>query len=236
MTYLNPEPHRKTFMKPFMREQSSEFCSTCHKVHLDIPVNNYRWFRGFNDYDNWQASGFGEGARSFYYPPKGQTCSDCHMPLEPSNEAGNHGGQIHSHRFPAANTALAYANKDTEQVAVEQKFLTSGFISVDIFAASPVENNGKETAMIRRAATGPTLSSGSAVGEEAEQSGDTFIREVGKVAGPLDRGAAEVQARARRLASTSSSVRARSGTSSRAARSIPSISGWNFRPRMRLAK
>jgi hypothetical protein len=61
MTYLNPEPHRETFLKPFMVEQSSEFCSTCHKVHLDIPVNNYRWFRGFNDYDNWQASGFGEG-------------------------------------------------------------------------------------------------------------------------------------------------------------------------------
>ena len=88
MTYLNPEPHRETFMKPFMRQQSSEFCSTCHKVHLDIPVNNYRWFRGFNDYDNWQASGFGEGARSFYYPPKGQTCTDCHMPLENSERSG----------------------------------------------------------------------------------------------------------------------------------------------------
>src|SRR5258706_6369650 len=118
LTYLNPEPHRRSFLKPFMRQDSAEFCSTCHKVHLDIPVNNYRWFRGFNDYDNWQASGFGEGARSFYYPPKAQTCSDCHMPLEPSKEAGNHGGQIHSHRFPAANTALAYADKDTEQVGV----------------------------------------------------------------------------------------------------------------------
>jgi tetratricopeptide (TPR) repeat protein len=186
MTYLNPEPHRQTFMKPFMTQQASEFCSTCHKVHLDIPVNNYRWFRGFNDYDNWQASGFGEGARSFYYPPKGQTCSDCHMPLEPSKEAGNHGGQIHSHRFPAANTSLATANKDAEQLEVERKFLTSGFISVDIFAASPVESNGGQAAMVRRAATGPTLSSGSAVGEEAEQQGDTFIREVGNVAAPLD--------------------------------------------------
>ena len=40
-------------------------------MHLDVPVNNYRWFRGFNDYDNWQASGVsGQGARSFYYPPK----------------------------------------------------------------------------------------------------------------------------------------------------------------------
>jgi tetratricopeptide (TPR) repeat protein len=185
MTYLNPQPHRETFIKPFMREQASEYCSTCHKVHLDIPVNNYRWFRGFNDYDNWQASGFGEGGRSFYYPPKGQTCSDCHMPLEPSNEAGNKAGQGHSHRFPAANTALANANKDSEQLEIEKKFLTSGFISVDIFAASPVEKTGK-TEMVRRAGTGPTLNSGSAVGEEAEQQGDTFIREVGKVAAPLD--------------------------------------------------
>jgi tetratricopeptide (TPR) repeat protein len=186
MTYLDPEPHRETFMKPFMREQSSEFCSTCHKVHLDVPVNNYRWFRGFNDYDNWQASGFGEGARSFYYPPKSQTCADCHMPLEPSHEAGNRNGQIHSHRFPAANTSLAHANQDAAQLAAEQKFLTSGFISVDIFAISPVQKAVGQTAMIRRAATGPKLSSGSAVGEEAEQSGDTFIRDVGTVAAPID--------------------------------------------------
>ena len=34
---------------------TAEFCSTCHKVHLDGPVNDYRWLRGFNDYDNWQA-------------------------------------------------------------------------------------------------------------------------------------------------------------------------------------
>jgi len=186
MTYLNPQPHRETFIKPFMREQASEYCSTCHKVHLDIPVNNYRWFRGFNDYDNWQASGFGEGARSFYYPPKGQNCVDCHMGLEPSKEAGNVHGQGHSHRFPGANTSLAAANKDGEQLKIEQKFLTSGFISVDIFAASPVESSGKQTEMVRRAGTGPTLSSGSAVGEEAEQQSDTFIREVGKVAAPLD--------------------------------------------------
>ena len=58
-------------MKPFMRQDSAEFCSSCHKVHLDQPVNHYRWLRGFNEYDNWQASGVsGQGARSFYYPPK----------------------------------------------------------------------------------------------------------------------------------------------------------------------
>ena len=76
MTFLNPEPHRRTFMKPFMRQDTPEFCAACHKVHLDVPVNKYRWFRGFNDYDGWQASGVsGQGARSFYYPKKSQNCA-----------------------------------------------------------------------------------------------------------------------------------------------------------------
>jgi hypothetical protein len=69
MVKLNPEPHRRVFLKPFMKQQTAEFCSSCHKVHLDLPVNHYRWIRGFNEYDNWQASGVsGQGARSFYYP------------------------------------------------------------------------------------------------------------------------------------------------------------------------
>ena len=186
MTYLNPKPHSETFMKPFMTAQSSQFCSTCHKVHLDVPVNNYRWFRGFNDYDNWQASGFGDGARSFYYPPEGKTCTDCHMSLEPSTELGSKNGQGHSHSFPAANTALANSNNEKAQLAMEQKFLTSGFITVDIFGVSPVADNGKQTNMVRRAAQGPQLSTGGAVGEESDQTGETIIREVTDVAGPLD--------------------------------------------------
>ena len=102
LLYLDPEPHRDTFIKPFHREQTPEFCSSCHKVHLDVPVNGYRWFRGFNDYDNWQASGVsGEGARSFYYPPKPQRCADCHMPLVPSNDPAAKNGMVRSHRFAA---------------------------------------------------------------------------------------------------------------------------------------
>src|SRR5258707_12726993 len=106
LTYLNPEPHRKTFLKPFMRQNSAEFCSTCHKVHLDVPVNNYRWLRGFNDYDNWQASGVsGQRARSFYYPPATSTCRGCHMPIVKSSDPGNKDGMNHSHRFAAAHMA-----------------------------------------------------------------------------------------------------------------------------------
>src|SRR5580693_58810 len=124
---LNPEPHRRVFLKPFMQKQTPEFCSSCHKVHLDVPVNNYRWFRGFNEYDNWQASGVsGFGARSFYYPPKPQGCQDCHMPDTKSNDMGNIAGKIHSHSFPAANTALPMANQDEHQMEMEQNFLKSG--------------------------------------------------------------------------------------------------------------
>ncbi len=191
LTYTDPEPHRNTFMKPFMRQDSAEFCASCHKVHLDVPVNSYRWFRGFNDYDNWQASGVsGQGARSFYYPAETKTCAGCHMPLVASNDPGNRGGKVHSHRFPAANTALPFVNRDETQMEVTKKFLQSGFITVDIFAVSPVVESERETAMVRRAApasTGPQVMSTFAVGEEAEQGGPVVIREVGQVAAPIDR-------------------------------------------------
>ena len=189
ITYLNPEPHRRTFMKPFMTQDSAEFCATCHKVHLDIPVNNYRWFRGFNDYDNWQASAVsGQGARSFYYPPKPSTCVDCHMSVVKSADPGHHAdGTVHSHSFAAANTALPMVNHDTTQAADTQKFLKSGFITVDIFAVSPVNEKTEGTRMIRRAGDAPQANTGGAVGEEAEQSGPAVIREVGAVAAPIDK-------------------------------------------------
>jgi tetratricopeptide (TPR) repeat protein len=185
MTFLNPAPHRRTFMKPFMRQDTPEFCAACHKVHLDVPVNQYRWFRGFNDYDGWQASGVsGQGARSFYYPKQSQNCADCHMQMVASNDPGNIGGQVHSHRFATANTAVPYANQDQTQLEATKKFLTSGFISVDIFAVSPANDHG--TAMIRRTGEGPHAMTGFAVGEEAEQAGNAVIREVGQVAAPID--------------------------------------------------
>jgi tetratricopeptide (TPR) repeat protein len=106
------------------------------------------------------------------------------MPLVPSNDPGNIAGQVHSHRFPGANTAVPYANQDETQLATTKKFLTSGFISVDIFAVSPVKDN--DTPMVRRTGEGPHAMTGFAVGEEAEQSGNAIIREVGQVAAPID--------------------------------------------------
>src|SRR3954452_17298648 len=165
ITFLNPEPHRRTFMKDFMRGQdASEYCASCHKVHLDIPVNSYRWLRGFNEYDNWQASGVsGQGARSFYYPARPQQCADCHMPLERSKDMGNINGFVHSHRFPGANTAVPTANEDAAQLKLTEDFLKSGALTVDIFALSPAQAPIKPGAV-----TQSDLSTTFAVGEEAE--------------------------------------------------------------------
>ena len=181
---LNPEPHRRVFLKPFMRTQSAEFCSSCHKVHLDVPVNHYRWFRGFNEYDNWQASGVsGQGARSFYYPPKSSQCSDCHMPLVRSNDFGNVNGFVHSHRFPGANTALPVANQDAEQLKITEDFMKDKVLSVDIFALSPARAEGKPGAVSQS-----ELSTTFAVGEEAETKiTPTGQGEVVPVTAPLSR-------------------------------------------------
>ena len=161
---LNPEPHRRVFLKPFMKQQTAEFCSSCHKVHLDVPVNHYRWIRGFNEYDNWQASGVsGQGARSFYYPPKPQQCADCHMPLERSNDLGNIDGKVHSHRFPAANTALPTANEDAKQLEITEDFLQSGALTVDVFALSPERKEVKQAAIQQH-----EISTTFGVGEESE--------------------------------------------------------------------
>ena len=193
---LNPKPHRNAFLKPFHREQVPEFCSACHKVHLDVPVNNYRWIRGFNDYDNWQASGVsGQGARSFYYPPKPATCADCHMPLVPSKDFGNLSGFVHSHRFAAANTAVPASHDDAEQVEEVEKFL-KGTLSVDIFALAE-EPSAAEQGIGRAGPAGevPQLASTFAVGEESSAGLTASTVAVGpqvKLMAPLGRVAARL--------------------------------------------
>ncbi len=184
---LNPEPHRRVFLKPFMKDQTPEFCSTCHKVHLDRPVNHYRWIRGFNEYDNWQASGVsGEGARSFYYPPRPQQCADCHMPLVPSQDAGNRNGFVHSHRFPGANTAVPYSQGDEQQLQTTEKFL-KGAVTVDIFAIA------KARATTSAAYTPSEMATTFAVGEEAESAPAASGSEAAPVTAPLNRVHASVR-------------------------------------------
>ncbi len=196
---LNPKPHRNAFLKPFHKQtqQVAGFCSSCHKVHLDVPVNNYRWIRGFDDYDNWQASGVsGEGARSFYYPPKPQHCADCHMPLVPSQDFGSINGFVHSHRFAAANTAVPTSHGDTVQVQEVEKFL-KGTLSVDIFSLAEEPQGERERAgAASLRLEGPQLASTFAVGEESSGglAGQAFaVAPPARLMAPISRGGARLR-------------------------------------------
>jgi tetratricopeptide (TPR) repeat protein len=136
-----PEFHKKTFLKPL--HKSAEFCSTCHKVSIPKELNHYKEFlRGQNHYDTFLLSGVsGSNARAFYYPPKAQqNCNGCHMPLVEA-KPGDFGAKffdanrpellLHSHLFPAANTAIAHMRNSPETVAAHQKMLKD-CVRVDI--------------------------------------------------------------------------------------------------------
>jgi len=130
-----PTVHKHQMLKPFFR--TSEFCGTCHKVALNVPVNNYRWLRGQNEYDNWHDSGVALNAsRTFYLPPQKRVCQDCHMPPEPATrgDIAAKNGLVRSHRFLAVNTALPFVRGDQESLKKIEAFLRDEKLRVDIFA------------------------------------------------------------------------------------------------------
>jgi tetratricopeptide (TPR) repeat protein/uncharacterized membrane protein SirB2 len=130
-----PTAHKQRMLKPFFRD--SEFCLTCHKVNLDVQVNDYRWLRGQNDYDAWHNSGFAHNnPTTWYEPPATKTCQDCHMQKEPAVHAdvSAKGGLVKSHRFLGANTALAHIRGDEDSVQRTESFLRDGKLRIDLFA------------------------------------------------------------------------------------------------------
>jgi tetratricopeptide (TPR) repeat protein len=134
-----PEFHKKTFLKPI--HKSAEFCGTCHKVHLPVELNQYKWLRGQNHYDSYLLSGVsGHGVQSFYYPPKATpNCSGCHMPLQASKDFGaryfddSKALKVHDHQFPSANTALAKLLGLPDWVNDSHRRFLEGVVRVDLF-------------------------------------------------------------------------------------------------------
>ncbi|HAJ92447.1 MAG TPA: aspartate phosphatase [Gammaproteobacteria bacterium] len=135
-----PAFHRKTLLKPLHR--TAEFCSTCHKANLPAEVNHYRWLRGQDHYDSFLQSGVsGHRVDSFYYPAKAVArCSECHMPLTPSDDPAardfSEAGQrsIHNHQFPAANTGITHLLDLPDWVMQAHQERLSNVTRIDIFA------------------------------------------------------------------------------------------------------
>jgi Tfp pilus assembly protein PilF len=129
LTRLDPEAHRRAYGGH--REAGSELCASCHKGHVDQEVGGHRYFPVMNDYGPWQGSSYsGQGTvRSVHFPaPEG--CAGCHM------QAAGEGGRP-SHRFAAANTALPALRGDADQAAAVEAALTSGWVTLDLFARTP---------------------------------------------------------------------------------------------------
>jgi tetratricopeptide (TPR) repeat protein len=109
------------------------------------------------------------------------------MPLVPSKDPAARDGKVHSHRFPGANTALPFVNRDEEQLQVTQAFLQSGAVTIDVFGLVPGEPEGREGRAIGGGE--PRLSTTFAAGEESMSFGAApgFVREAAEVVAPLDK-------------------------------------------------
>ncbi len=135
-----PEFHKKTFLKPLHTE--TEFCASCHKVHLPEQLNDYKWLRGQNHYDSFLLSGVsGHGASSFYYPPVAQAnCNGCHMEPLASDDFGARRIEadgplaVHDHLFPSANTAIPTMLGLPDWVNEAHVAFNEGKVRVDLFA------------------------------------------------------------------------------------------------------
>ena len=134
-----PEFHNKTFLKPLHKE--TEFCGTCHKVHIPEELNAYKWLRGQNHYDTFLLSGVsGHGVSSFYYPDVAESnCNGCHMPLLPSDQFGAQDFEetgdltVHDHQFPSANAAIPELMGQPEWAVEKHQKFNQGVMRVDIF-------------------------------------------------------------------------------------------------------
>jgi hypothetical protein len=138
ITGPSPGPmHRQNVAKAPLR--TALFCGGCHRVGLTEEVTADRWFRGQDEYGDWRDSGWaGRGAMAVWRPPEVRTCGDCHMPRVPAgpDEKGAIGGMIKSHRFAAANAALARLRDDPVQLAATAEAL-KGVVSMDLLDGGP---------------------------------------------------------------------------------------------------
>lgn len=131
---LRPEAHVASLTPDNVRE--SAFCSLCHKAEPPPELNRWKWIRAQDEYDAHDDSGVSMGnARSFYHPPAAKRCQDCHMPLvaDPDDPAADEDGNVRSHLFAAANTALPHLRGDTDMIRKIDAFLKTS-CRVDVTA------------------------------------------------------------------------------------------------------
>ncbi len=126
--------HRRAMMRPLLK--THEFCASCHKSQVPRELNDYKFIRAFSVGDEYQMSSFSKESPHPYYVRDKETCNSCHMKREPAPlfDVSAKQGQLASHRWPAANTAIPVFYKWPEQLDAVTKFLESDAVGIDIFA------------------------------------------------------------------------------------------------------
>jgi tetratricopeptide (TPR) repeat protein len=144
MTHL--DQHKQAVMRPLYK--TAEYCSACHKAAIPKMMNGYKWVRTFATYDEWQQSSWSrETPLPFYTKDTVSTCQTCHMPKLAAVDPSAHGGEVLSHRWLGANTAVPAQYGFDEQAKRIVEYLRDDKLQVDIFgltiehtAAAPVKS------------------------------------------------------------------------------------------------
>ncbi|MEP6636374.1 MAG: tetratricopeptide repeat protein [Acidobacteriota bacterium] len=126
--------HRRAMMRPLLK--TAEFCGACHKSQVPRELNDYKFLRAFAVADEYQMSSFSKESPHPYYVRDKETCNSCHMKREaaPLFDVSAKLGNLASHRWAAANTAIPVFYKWPEQLDAVNKVLETDALGVDIFA------------------------------------------------------------------------------------------------------
>ena len=127
-----------------------EFCAACHKSQVPKELNDYKFLRAFAVGDELQMSSFSKESPHPFYVRNKETCNSCHMPNEPTKffDASAKDGNIASHRWAAANTAIPAVYGYSEQLEAVDKSLTDDKLGIDIFALRRQPKNAAREELI----------------------------------------------------------------------------------------
>jgi hypothetical protein len=128
---LKPELHREELNREL--HQESSFCSTCHSQFMDESMNGWGWVQMQDEFSAWQASHYAGTTQADHATPAVTRCRDCHMPLtEAPDDPVAKDGMVRSHHFAAANTMLALAFDEQEQLERIRRFLKQAKMRISI--------------------------------------------------------------------------------------------------------
>ncbi len=139
---LKPELHREELNRE-LHERSS-FCATCHSQFMDESMNGWGWVRMQDEFGAWQASHYAGTTQADHAVETVTGCRDCHMPLtEAPEDPAADDGMVRSHHFAAANTMLALAFDEQEQLERIRRFLKQAKMHITIDA--PQERDSEQS-------------------------------------------------------------------------------------------